>query len=114
MDKQQKKELAAAYKMRKQTGGIYGIRNDATGKLLLFSTTDLKGSRNRFDFSQATDSCFFEKLKQDWKTYGKDGFSFEALEELEKGAEQTDAEFREDLQALEDLWKEKLDPDMLY
>ncbi len=49
-----KKELKARYKDRRIIGGVFVIRNTATNKLFLDSTTDLQGSKNRFAFAQQT------------------------------------------------------------
>ena len=51
MDKQQRREAAAAYKTRRQLGGVFQIRNTETGRILLRRTADLRGSQNRFQFA---------------------------------------------------------------
>lgn len=56
----------------------------------------------------ATDTCVQAALAADWRAFGRDSFTFEVLEEIEKGTEQTDQEFRADLEALADIWREKL------
>ena len=114
MDKQSKKEMAAAYKEKKKIGGIYAVRNSVTGRALLGSAPDMEGFRNRFSFSQATDACVQPKLDDDWKAYGAAAFVLEVLETLEKEEEQTDREFADDLKTLKELWLEKLDPESLY
>ena len=60
MDRQNRRELIAAYKGRKVRGGVFGIRNTVSGKILLLSTADLQGCENRFRFSQMTGSCTLE------------------------------------------------------
>jgi len=114
MEKLNKKERLARYKERKVTGGIYSIKNTADGNLLLLSTCDLQGSRNRFLFSQKTGSCINIKLQNDYDQYGSDVFVFEVLEELEKKESQTDKEFDNDIKTLLELWMEKLSSDILY
>ncbi|WP_277668850.1 GIY-YIG nuclease family protein [Caproiciproducens galactitolivorans] len=84
MDKQNKKELTAAYKGRKVVGGIYAIVNRQNGKMLLLSTCDLQGSRNRFAFAKEIGSCINLKLTEDWRKYGNAAFDFTVLEELSK------------------------------
>lgn len=105
---QTKKEIQAAYKERKIIGGIYVIRNSDSGRILLDFATDLMGRKNRFDFSQKTDSCVEMKLQKDWITLGKEKFVFEVLAELEKGETQSMVEFKEDLDVLKLMWVEKL------
>ena len=114
MEKQNKKEKMAEYKERKVTGGIYTIQNSITGKLLLLSTCDLQGSKNRFIFSQKTGSCINIKLQDDYNEYGANAFVFDVLEDLEKKETQTAREFTEDMKILLELWTEKLKDGMLY
>lgn len=107
MDKQQRREAAAAYKARRQQGGVFQIRNTATGRILLRRTADLRGSQNRFQFAQMTGSCVDYALQADWGRDGK-AFVFEVLEELTQKETQSDAEFKADVDALFELWQEKL------
>lgn len=103
-----KKELIARYKQRPITGGVFRIVNTKTGKYLLASDIDIRGSRNRFNFSVSTGSCVQMKLQKDWDDFGAGAFVFEILEELEKNSEQELNAFREDLNLLEEMWREKL------
>ena len=84
MEQKNRKELREAYKNRKVMGGVYVVRNSATGKTLVMSTTDLPGAVNRYAFARQTGGCFHPKLQKDLERCGKDAFSFETLEELEK------------------------------
>ena len=72
------------------------------------ATTDIQGSKNRFDFSQKTGSCVDMRVRQDWETLGADSYVFEVLEEYPKGDTQTTKEFEADIAALKELWLEKL------
>ena len=47
-------------------------------------------------------------LAADWRRYGPESFTFQVLEELEREPEQTEAAFRADLEALAEIWREKL------
>ena len=105
-----KKELIARYKARPVTGGVFKIRNTQNGRYLLASGIDIKGDRNRFNFSVATGSCVHMKLQKDWNTFGPKAFVFEVLDELEKTGTETKA-FAEDLKMLEQMWRERLDGD---
>ncbi len=113
-DNKTKKEIISQYKERKVFGGIYAIRNTLSNKLLIGSTTDMQGSKNRFEFSSKTGSCVELKLQSDWNKQGAEQFVFEVLEELEKNETQTDKEFKADINALKDLWIEKLSDKELY
>lgn len=114
MDTVSKKELLAQYKTRKQCGGVFVTRNTVTGQQLLECAVDLQGSKNRFTFSRKTESCISSRLQKDWEKYGSSAFSFETLEELVRGDTQTDAEFKEDILLLLEVWREKLADQNLY
>ena len=109
-----RKEMISAYKERRREGGVFAIRNSQNGRLLLQWTTELTGSRNRFQFAQMTGSCVDWKIAKDWDALGKDVFVFEVLDTLQQKEEQTAEEFKEDVKALYDLWLEKMDSGLLY
>ncbi|WP_213975033.1 GIY-YIG nuclease family protein [Tepidanaerobacter acetatoxydans] len=103
-----KKELIAKYKERPITGGVFRITNTKNGKYLLGSGIDMKGSKNLFDFSVSTNSCFHLKLKKDWDLYEAKAFEFDVLDEIEKEPDQETKSFAEDLKILEQMWRERL------
>ncbi|MGI6424222.1 MAG: GIY-YIG nuclease family protein [Tepidanaerobacteraceae bacterium] len=103
-----RKDLIRKYKEREVTGGVYRILNTLNNKYLLASGIDIKGDRNRFDFSVATGSCVQMKLQKDWDTFGPKAFKFEVLDELKKEPEQDIAAFREELELFEEMWRERL------
>jgi hypothetical protein len=102
-----RKELKLQYQERQVTGGVYAIKN-TRGHVLLESTTDLRGSKNRFDFAVKTNSCPNAKIRKAWQEFGPGAFAFEPLEEITKKDAQTMKEFEADVAALKDLWAEKL------
>lgn len=114
MERQNRKEMLAAYKERKIIGGICAIKNTVNEKMLISSVTNLQGYKNRFEFSQATGGCIDLRLQKDWGEFGADAFAFEILEELEKKETQTPKEFSDDIKTLKEIWLEKLDPEKLY
>lgn len=105
---QQQRALAAAYKARDIEGAVCAIRCTANGKVFLLAAPNPGGQRNRFDFSQSTGSCIFSALAPDWRDHGSGAFAFEVLETLKKGPDQSDGDFRADLEVLRDIWREKL------
>jgi hypothetical protein len=112
-DSHRKKEIQAAYKERTVTGGVYAIRNTATGKALIDVTADMRGMANRFAFMKKTGSCVNPKLQADWIADAPP-FAFEILEELKKDRAKPDAEFKADLALLKELWLEKMGGADLY
>jgi len=115
-DKDSKKRLRSAYKesSRTQSGGVYLIRNTKNGKIFLDIAPDIAAVENRFHFSRQTDTCVNAKLRTDWALYGSRAFEFEIAEIIDKNADQSPAEFREDLELLKNMWIGKIDPSMLY
>jgi hypothetical protein len=83
--------------------GVYRIRNRESGRSFLGSTKDLASMRNRFDFGALPNL----KLQADWDALGPEAFEFQVIDEL-KPTEDVDADPREDLRMLEELWREKL------
>jgi hypothetical protein len=114
LDKQKKKELASAYAQSFRPMGIFQIRNTENGKIYVGASMDLDGMRNRIAFIGGLAVPFFE-LKEDWQHYGAERFVFEILDQLKPLEEsQSDrsepAKYRKELDALLELWLEKLQP----
>jgi hypothetical protein len=103
----QKKEQIAAYKEREVVGGVYAIRNALSGWKILETTTDMRGSRNRFDFARKNNMCVHKRMEDDWRKSGASAFTFEVVEELTKDPTQTMENFQADVAALKELCLEK-------
>ena len=111
-----RRELTAAYKRAHPEAGVYLIRNRETQRVLLGSAPNLASMRNKVAFARSTKtaSALPMQLAADARTYGLDAFEFEVLEAVQPPPEQTAAEVRADLDALESLWRERFDPGLLY
>jgi hypothetical protein len=109
-----RKEITNAYKERKISGGVYTITNTQNGKYFLGYAANIQSVRNRFQFALTTGSTIHPKLQKDWKESGPQAFTLQVLEELEQKPEQSQAEFVEDLQTLEELWRANLDTSKEY
>ncbi len=114
MKPQNKKDLLAAYKQRKQIGGVYAVTNTKTGRSLVLASAEISGIQKRYEFAEMTGGCFHPKLQKDVAQYGADVFAFSVLETLEKKDTQTDKEFADDLDMLLQLRLEQYDPSLLY
>ncbi len=112
--KADRKALLRAFKEAPETGGVYAIVNTVTGKRLVLSTVTLSKAQNALDFAKATGSCVNPTVADDWERHGPGAFECEILERLDRKAEQTAAEFAEDVKALAELWKERIPPDSRY
>lgn len=65
------------YREREVFGGVFGVRNKVTGKVLLCSAGDLHGCREKVDFAVATDSpTVFIRIQEDWRKYGAENFEY--------------------------------------
>lgn len=106
--------MISAYKQRRVVGGVYDICCQATGRHWVKGDVDLAGAKNRFAFSAATGSCVAPAMAADWAEQGAGSFRFRVLEELEKKEGQSDREFRQDVETLEELWRERFAPEQLY
>lgn len=107
MEKHSKKELREQYKNRVVIGGVYCIKCKDNGKIWIRPTKDIKGSKNRFEFSVSINSSPENCMLKEWRHYGAKAFSFEVLEEIKKKETQTEEEFSEDVDVLLEMWLEK-------
>jgi hypothetical protein len=109
-----RKEVINEYKERKLHGGVYKITNTLSGKYLIGYAANLKSVENRFQFAITTGSPLHPKLKKDWEELGAQAFTLEILEELKQRSNQSQAEFLEELETLEQLWRAILDVSKEY
>jgi hypothetical protein len=115
-DGARRKELRAQYKQIQREAGVYRIVNGKNNKALLGSTPDLTNIRNKMAFVRSTNmpGALDLRLRRDIEACGIDAFSLDVLEVLETEPGMTAEEIKRDLATLEELWREKLDPALLY
>ena len=111
MESAQRRNLKNAYKEQAAVGGIYCIECSGNRRRWLKASPNLAGMRNKYEFAIAIGSCPEPGMRSEWLRYGAASFSFTVLETLPKKETQTDAEFREDLGVLLELWTEKTQSD---
>ena|SRR5688572_3147196 len=104
-----KKAAKLAYKASRRPMGIFQIRNEVSGRIFVGSSMDLAAMFNRIRFQLFAGAHPNKELEADWKRLGADKFTFEVLEELIP-REDANYDYRADLETLEDLWLEKLQP----
>ena len=104
-----KNELKKKYKETLPPMGVYQIKNLKNGKVFIGSSKNLPGKENSTFFQLKMGSYYIKELQQDYKESGADNFVFEVLDYLEP-KEGTDYNYTKDLEALEELWLEKLKP----
>lgn len=105
-------DLKAVKKLYKQTlrpMGIFQIKNLTSGKIYIGRSTDLNGKINSEKFQLKYNMHMNKELQNDFNNMGKEKFSFEILDRLPP-KEKPDYDYDGDLQALEGMWLEKLQP----
>ncbi len=110
-DAAKRKSLKDAYRDKPTTGGIYRIRCEGNRREWIRATCNLEGQQNRYGFAVATNTAPEPGMSGEWRQYGAASFSFAVLETLTKKKDQTDQEFKEDVDALLDMWLDKNRPD---
>jgi hypothetical protein len=97
------------YKLSLRPMGVFQIRNLANGKVFVGVTPNLEAIFNRHRFQLNAGGHPNKPLQQDWRDLGSENFAFEVLEELPP-REDPAYKYERDLETLEDLWLEKLEP----
>lgn len=111
MESMQRRNLKNAYKEQTTVGGVFCIECSGNHRQWLKASPNITGMRNKYEFAMAIGSCPEPGMRSEWLQYGAAAFSFSVLETLTKKETQTDAEFREDLGVLLELWTEKTQSD---
>ena len=97
------------YKLNHRPMGIFQLRNEVNGKIFVGSSMDLPAIFNRTRFQLFGGAHPNKELESDWKLYGSNKFAFEVLEEIVP-RDDMNYDYKSDLDTLEDLWLEKLEP----
>jgi hypothetical protein len=106
----ERKAIKREYKESYRPAGVFQVRNTTNGRILVSSSPNLPAIFNRLRMQ--LDSGMYvlhPDLQSDWRTLGANAFVFEVLEELEP-PDAPGWDPREDLEALETLWLEQLQP----
>jgi hypothetical protein len=109
MHKENHKQLKKNYQQSSRTMGIFLIRNNLNDRVFVGSGLDLHGIINRHKFDLTKGSHRNKQLQLDWNELGSNNFAFEIVDEL-AAREGADVEYRAELNSLEELWLEKLQP----
>lgn len=115
-DRLRRRELKANYKESHREAGVYALRNTRNGKMLIGSAVNLASMRSKLEFARSTNSpgALDLRLRKEIELYGVDAFELEILESFQPPAEMRDAEIRKELEALEQLHREEIDPSRHY
>jgi hypothetical protein len=103
------------YKETPRTMGVFRVRNVAAGRSFVGFSVDLPSMLNRQRFQLESGGHPDRALQADWDAVRGAGFEFEVLDTLEALPE-SERDPAEDLEALRDIWVERLsaDGELLY
>ncbi|MFA5859217.1 MAG: GIY-YIG nuclease family protein [Elusimicrobiota bacterium] len=105
-----KKKLRQEYKNIQTVKGVFVIKNNKTGKVLLGSSLNIDGAFNRHRFMLNLGNHRNKELQNEWtEGGGEPSFTFEILETL-KQKEDVAYNYDEDLSILELMWIDKYRP----
>ena len=95
---------------------MYAFRNTRNGKVLIGSTLNLASMRNKLEFARSTNSpgALDLRLRKEIEAYGVDAFELEILESFQPAPEMSNAEIRKELETVEQLHRERVEPQLLY
>ncbi len=97
------------YKLSHRPMGVFQIRNTTNDRVFIDSSTNVPGKINRHTFALKAGLHASKVLQADWTELGEIAFEFETLEPVEP-RDDPDYNYAGDLEVLEDLWLEKLEP----
>ena len=104
-----KRAAKLEYKLSHRPMGVFQLRNRVNGKVLVDSSLNIPGKINRITFQLNAGSHPSKSLQSDWNELGKDAFEFETLEDVLPRSD-GGYNYAADLETLEDVWLEKLEP----
>lgn len=87
--------------------GVFQIRNLTNEKVFVGASMNLDGIFNRHRFQLNAGSHPSKELQKDWSEFGAENFEFEVLEELNQ---RENLDLQKELEFLEDLWLEQIQP----
>lgn len=102
-----KKRIKEDYKSKKQPAGIFAVHNLYDNKMFIGTSKDLPSVLKRFEFTLNMGSFPYQNLIDDYKKIGEDNFAIKIMDELEI-KDETEKELAKELEALEEMWVEKL------
>jgi hypothetical protein len=109
-DQDRRRELGEVYRLRITEAGVYMLRNTVTGKILIASSRDLAGVRNKVELGRSARSASVldHRMAADARVHGMASIELVVLDLIDLRPEMTLAEVTADLASLEALWREKL------
>lgn len=103
-----KKALKAAYKLHTPSAGVFQIKNNENGMILIEASSDIHSKWNRHRTELRFGSHRNKALQKDWNEFGEESFIFSVLSQLElKDNDQID--LNSEVKLLGELVEEELE-----
>ena len=103
------KELKEAYKNYKPPMGVFQIKNETNGKILVEGNTNMTAIWNRYRLQLAMNNHPNKALQSDWNTFGESQFTFTVIDTLEE-KEESNLDYAKEVKLLEGMYLEELQP----
>jgi len=108
-----KRALKRRYLETKTRAGVYAIKNQVNGRVLISGSTNAQAAINRQRFELKMGKHSIKSLRADWAEFGADAFVFEVLD-MVKHRDDPGFNLADELNELVGLWQEEVDcPDEL-
>jgi hypothetical protein len=107
MKQQNRKEIIRAYKGIKTGGRCLHHPQHGNGKRISRFRRQHRKQPQPLRIFKVNEQLRLQMAGKGLAEYGKDAFVFEVLETLERGDDQAAAQFKEDIQTLQEIWEEK-------
>jgi hypothetical protein len=104
-----RKALKQEYKQARHAMGVFRVRNLVNDRSFVGSTSNLPAMLNRQRAQLNMGVHANRALQKDWDELGSEAFEFDVLDEL-ISRDQPNYDPTADLQALEELWLDRLSP----
>lgn len=102
-----KRALKRQYLETKTRAGVYGIKNQVNGRMLIAGSNNVTAAINRHRFELKVGSHLNKLLKADWLEFGEAAFTFEILDRV-KHREEPGFNVADELDELVVLWREDI------
>lgn len=103
-----RKELVEEYKQKKPIIGVFQVKNNKTGMVLIEASPNVNSKWNRHRTELRFGSHRNKKLQADWSESGEENFTFSVLSNLEiKEGDEFDV--HSELKILQKMVEEELD-----
>ena len=103
-----KKELKDEYKQKKPNAGVFQIKNNKNGMMLIEAASDIQSKWNRYRTELRIGSHRNKLLQKDWSKLGEENFIFSVLSELEV-KDDDGFDLNSEVKLLRELIEEELD-----